>query len=268
MLNEERTQIIHLNPVKINYELMKWEEGQPIPTHYDSGDVGGSLPFMGQNGADVWDGVSFATRRRFNSEFLRGLGELYIRFRLLFSKPKKKPIEVFMKIKDTLSELEPDGKKSDEEIKGMLEALEKSKQKAAIKSIIKHQSIKSLEDKLVAAGITQYQTEESIIKFIKQCKKGLCLTEIEKFERNIPEDVMVKFDAAEVTRVFDNYLILYYDPKKIDNRYYTAEKDPILFGVIKGSDKLHYIADWVDEFCNLTYADILKSKKATDFKLK
>ena len=266
MLNEELTQIMHLHPVRINYELMKWEEGQSMPKYYDGGgEVGGS--FINGN-IDVWDGVSFATKRRFNNEFLRGLAEMYIRFRLIFSKPKKQPVEVFMKIKDSLSDLEPEGSKSDDEIKAMLETLEKSKQKAAIQSIIKHQSIKSLEDRLVEAGIIQYQTEASLIKFIKQCKKGLCLTELEKFERNIPEDVMVKFDAAEVTRVFDNYLVLYYDPKKINNKYYTAEKDPILFGIIKGSDKLYYIADWVDEFCNLTYADILKSKKATDYKLK
>lgn len=268
MLNEELNKIIHLNPVRINYTLAKYEEGQPMPKHYDSGDkmmTGGSI--IGRD-ADVWDGVSFVTKRRFNSEFLRGMAELYIRFRLLFSKPKKNPVDVFMKIKDNLSDLEPDPLKNDEQIKQMLEDLEKSKQKAAIMSVIKAQTIKQLEAKLVEAGIVQYQTEESIIKFIKQCKKGLCLTEIENFERVIPENVLVKFDAAEATRVFDNYLILYYDPSKIDNRYYTEEKDPILFGVIKGSDKLYFIADWVDEYCNLTYKDILDSKKAVDYKLK
>lgn len=31
-----------------------------------------------------------------------------------------------------------------------------------------------------------------------------------------------------------------------------AKKDPILFGVIRNSDKLYYIADWVDEYCDLT----------------
>jgi len=142
MLNEELTQIMHLHPVRINYELMKWEEGQSMPKYYDGGgEVGGS--FINGN-IDVWDGVSFATKRRFNNEFLRGLAEMYIRFRLIFSKPKKQPVEVFMKIKDSLSDLEPEGSKSDDEIKAMLETLEKSKQKAAIQSIIKHQSIKSL----------------------------------------------------------------------------------------------------------------------------
>ena len=30
------------------------------------------------------------------------------------------------------------------------------------------------------------------------------------------------------------------------------KKDPILFGVIKKSRKLYYVADWKDEVCDLT----------------
>ena len=53
---------------------------------------------------------------------------------------------------------------------------------------------------------------------------------------------------------------MHYDP---ENRYSDMthkekvkeedkKRDPILFGVIAGSNKLYYITDWVDDYCNLT----------------
>ena len=125
------------------------------------------------------------------------------------------------------------------------------------------------ENKLYKAGIKQYQTEDSLIAFIKKCKQGLCFTEIEYFERVIPDNVIDAIEKADALEVFDNYYILYYDAAKAKNIYaggYTIEKDPIVFGVIRGTKKLYYIADWIDEYCNLTYADILKT--GTDFKIK
>ena len=56
--------------------------------------------------------------------------------------------------------------------------------------------------------------------------------------------------------VFDNYVILYYDPEGTvykETAYEEAKRrDPIIFGVIAGSKKLYYVADWVDEYCDLT----------------
>ena len=34
-------------------------------------------------------------------------------------------------------------------------------------------------------------------------------------------------------------------------------KDPILFGVIAGSNKLYYIDDWIDEYCDLRFENIV-----------
>ena len=84
---------------------------------------------------------------------------------------------------------------------------------------------------------------------------------------------MLKFDKAEELKAFDNYYVLFYDSAKaVASKTYTTKepvrmpiKDPIMFGVMRGSNKLYLIADWVDEFCDLTYKDILKEGK--DFKL-
>lgn len=272
MLSNDLTQVILLNPVKINYDLAKWSK--EATGGWSANELDGIGMSTGSDvfpaNANVWDGVPFSTRREFRSEFLRAIAETYIRFRLLWNKPKKDPVDFFMEVKNNFSEL--DGVEVDEtKILPLLKKLEISRQKYAVSQVVNENKLKKIENILFKAGFKQYQTQESIIKFIKQCKKGLCLTEIEYFDRVIPEDVMKKFDAAEATKQFDNYYILHYDPKKSNNPYYTSDlkpKDPIMFGVIKGSSKLYYIADWIDEFCDLTYKDILTSKDAVDFKLK
>jgi len=277
MLSNDLTQVIMLNPVHINYDLAKWNPDQVKDKTWSTSSMGQmveggrSNSFFSQNGdPNVWYGISFPIRRQFNTEWLRMLAGVYIRFRMIFTAPKKDPVKFFMEIKDNFQELEKTDV-SEDKIQDLLKTLENSRQKFAVASIINQQSLKKLENILVETGFPQYQTEESLIKFIKGCKKGLCLTELEYFDRPIPDDVMAKVDKAEQAKVFDNYYIMYHDPKKADNKYFIEEKltkpkDPIIFGVIKGSTKMYYIACWIDEFCNLTYKDILE--KGTDFKLK
>lgn len=109
---------------------------------------------------------------------------------------------------------------------------------------IKYESI------LFAGGFTTVITEEQVVKFYKECQKGLELTWIRNFIRVIPEKAANKKKEADALEVFDNFVILHYDPEK--KAFKEEEKDPILFGVIRGSRKLYYIADWVDEYCDLT----------------
>lgn len=271
MISNDLKQIILLNPVRINYDLKKWNPDKKANSDLDS--FGGEMS-IGASGwgfnknENVWDGVPFVVRKQFNSPFWRVVADRYIKFRLLFSKPSKDPVDFFMELKENFEELKTTDV-ADEKISSMLKNLEKSKQKLAISSLISSKSLTQLENKLVDAGLKQYQTEESIIAFIKQCRKGLCLTEIEYFDRVIPDDVMEKFEQAEELAIFDNYYILYHDPKmEKEKKTYTEEKpkDPIMFGVIRGSNKLYFIADWIDELCNLTYKDILE--KGIDYKLK
>jgi hypothetical protein len=42
-------------------------------------------------------------------------------------------------------------------------------------------------------------------------------------------------------------------------------KDPILFGVVKGTRNLYYIGDWIDEYCDLTldkFLSVLEMEEA------
>lgn len=59
---------------------------------------------------------------------------------------------------------------------------------------------------------------------------------------------------------------MYYDKEAKSYKQTEAEKeserrkrtDPILFGLISGSKNLYYIADWIDEYCDLTLEEFLK----------
>lgn len=117
------------------------------------------------------------------------------------------------------------------------------------------------ESVLFANGMYKAVSADRIVELAQGSKKALSLDYIQNYGRVIPTDVIKKKIEADKLHVFDNYVILHYDP---DGKSYVAtererkkevekKKDPILFGVIMGSDKLYYIADWIDEYCDLTF---------------
>lgn len=112
------------------------------------------------------------------------------------------------------------------------------------------------ESVLYAEGCYYAVTEDLVAKFASRCEKGLKLSYLKNFARPIPQEVIDKVAKMNELEVFDNYVVLYYDPEgKIykETAYEEAKRrDPIIFGVIAGSKKLYYVADWIDEYCDLT----------------
>lgn len=124
------------------------------------------------------------------------------------------------------------------------------------------------ESVLYAEGCYYAVTEEQVAKFASRCEKGLKLSYLKNFSRPIPQEVIDKIARMNELEVFDNYVILYYDPEgkiyKETTREEAKRRDPIIFGVIAGSKKLYYVADWIDEYCDLTldaFVDSLGIKK-------
>lgn len=120
------------------------------------------------------------------------------------------------------------------------------------------------EAQLIAAGLTKYVTEETVVDFAKKTTKGLILDWIEHFVRVIPPEVVARKLAADEKCLFDNYVILAYDPKGkatalTKKEEIAKKKDPILFGVLEGSRKLYFIGDWIDELCDLTLDQIAET---------
>lgn len=118
------------------------------------------------------------------------------------------------------------------------------------------------ESQLIATGYTKVITEDQIIQFYKETEKGLRLDWVKNFTRLIPPEIVKQKKRLDELGVFDNYLVLHYDPNRKSYRLTKAEKekkkDPILFGVIKDSRKLYFVADWIDEVCDLTMEDLVK----------
>jgi len=133
-------------------------------------------------------------------------------------------------------------------------------QKALAEELTKNLVALRAETHLVSIGQTKYLAEEKLVEFVKKCPKGLRLDWIENFTRVIPAEVQDRKVACDTRLIFDNYVVLHYDPEAKSYAQTQAEKkaeeaarrDPILFGVLEGRRRLYFIGDWVDTLCDLT----------------
>jgi hypothetical protein len=120
------------------------------------------------------------------------------------------------------------------------------------------------EAHLVQLGLKKYVTEEQVVDFyeLTDSAKNLKLTWIKNFIPLIPSDIIETKKELDDKELFDNYVILHYDPEnkasKMTPKEKEYKKDPILFGVIKGSRKLYFVGDWKDEYCDLTLSDMFE----------
>ena len=129
-------------------------------------------------------------------------------------------------------------------------------QTALVEDLLRGLVTNKYESVLFAEGLYYVVNEQQIVSFVKQCEKGIKLEYVKNFTRPMPQDIVDKIAKINQLEVFDNYVVLYYDPDgkiyKETAREEAKRKDPIIFGVIAGSEKLYYVADWVDEYCDLT----------------
>lgn len=178
--------------------------------------------------------------------------------------------EFFSGLKNTASELEI----VDRRVRGYEAALkraEQSGQQALVEQLTAGAAAARAETQLLAIGQTRVLEEAVVVQFVKKCTKGLRLDYVRNFTRHIPDDVLEKKQRCDELGIFDNYAVLHYDP---DGKSWAethqereARKDPILFGLLDGKRRLYFVADWVDEYCDLTLdgiADVLGNEAVTD----
>ena len=204
----------------------------------------------------VWDGIPFESKRFYTSRFEKKIYKFKIWFKSLFLRGRQSPIIYFKNVKESIEELN----NIDDKIlylDNISDILRESKQNKMLNVALSQKSILIYEKILKDNGFKKFISNDNLVSFTIKCKKGLCLDYLTDFKRIIPESVISKVKIVEDLKVFDNYVILHYDPniKKIS---LVEKKDPILFGVIKNSDKLYFIDDWIDEKCDLTYDKIIK----------
>lgn len=118
-----------------------------------------------------------------------------------------------------------------------------------------------------------YITGDEVVEYYKKAKhsKNLHMTWIRNYARIIPPDAVELKKYCDEKGWFDNYVVLHFDRKGDSAMMTKAEKerakDPILFGMIEGSDKLYHIADWTDEYCDLTLDKMLSAIGKESLKL-
>lgn len=135
-----------------------------------------------------------------------------------------------------------------------------SGQTARVAKLTAAKRVVGCESVLRVAGFNQYLTETQLVLFASKCQKGLALDWAENFVRPIPDAVVKRKVEADSLKVFDNYVVLHYDPAgkafELTPTQVAAKKDPILFGVIKDVRKLYFIGDWKDDECDLTMSEV------------
>lgn len=140
----------------------------------------------------------------------------------------------------------------------------KAGQRALLEQLVDGLNAYKMETQLVAIGMPRYLLEEDVVRFYKQSERGLRLDWVKNFVRQIPQEVLDRKIRADEIGIFDNYVVLHYDPKAKSwaetQEEKNRRKDPILFGLMSGRRRLYFVGDWKDEMCDLTLdqiADVL-----------
>ncbi len=181
----------------------------------------------------VWDGIPFSIQREYSSLMEKRWILFKMKVKSLFFKGRNSPIKYFKTIKENIEELS----NIEEKIYFLDKVIEKlviSKQNSMLDSAYLQKSILECEKILKDNGYVRYITEDNLVRFTLKCKKGLRMDYVKEFNRIIPDSVVSNKEAVDDLKVFDNYVIL------------------------KGSNKLYFVDDWIDEKCDLTYDKIIK----------
>jgi hypothetical protein len=170
--------------------------------------------------------------------------------------------EFFVSVKNSAKEIEVLHGRAE----GFEQALKRAKQggqQAYIEQLSAGLNAYRMESQLLAMELPRYLEEDDLVRFYKQSKKGLRLDWVQNFTRVIPEALLTKKVRADELGLFDNYVVLHYDPQaksyaetEKEKEAKKKAKDPILFGLMAGRRRLYIVGDWIDEYCDLTVDQI------------
>ena len=202
--------------------------------------------------------------------------------------------------------LDDELKVAEDSLEKLLKRAVDASQTKLVDEILKYKRVIAGQMVLKEHGFDRYITERTIINFIKKSRKGVRIDFIRNYEKFIPLSVLEAKKRADELKVFDNYCVLYYDPEweswGSGNVRYEAEekahiaaeeerrieeerariaretqkrrnsytskwsKDPILFGMIDGSRRLYFVADWITDDDDLTLEKLnLVCENATQY---
>jgi hypothetical protein len=146
-------------------------------------------------------------------------------------------------------------------------------QEALGDEFLRRMLVESQESILYAFNHRLFIEQDWIDKFKYKLKKNLLITPLKNFSHPIPDLVLEKLKKCQDNKLFDSYVIMHLDDGKkettaVKKTQEEKEKDPILFGILRYSSKLYFIADWEDDYCDLTFDDIVDKLSLDEAEIK
>ena len=163
-------------------------------------------------------------------------------------------------------------KKNIDKLQRMVRSAEDMGQTAYFEELSKMLIVAVREAEALALGVDTWVTKQAIDKFMYKVKDQVIkFDRLEKFPREIPANIRKIIKVHQKANVFDELWILYIDytgqaplkshDEKIQEKV-KREKDPILFGKFSYMpNNFYYIADWIDEYCDLTLDKFVEAVK-------
>lgn len=131
-----------------------------------------------------------------------------------------------------------------------------------------------LEKEMVlhAVGIRKYVYRQDVVRLIDNVtpKHSVKIVELENYPRSIPDKNMEDIENAKDLGIFDVILVVYTDLENEEvhtpeqKAFINRNRDPVVFGMFYNEkmnlkhDKLYFISDWQDEFCDLTFTKMIE----------
>ena len=153
----------------------------------------------------------------------------------------------------------------------MIEKCKITRQTAMAKELAHQVDLALRELNAANEGFDIFVNRKVIEKYISDVEgKAIKIIELSEYTREIPEEVMDR--VAKAADIFDQMYIVFTDYTKKESKRVAKErrdKDPILFGAFQDKqgdgknkiyieDRLFFIADWVDDTCDLTLEQIVR----------
>ena len=136
----------------------------------------------------------------------------------------------------------------------------------AMKKLLFHMETLEKEKDVIEAGIDTFVYLHDIKEYIEKVPQRVVkIIELKRYEREVPDEVLENF--AKVKDLFTEFFVVFTDYTKEHEKKHKKETDPILFGMFKDMDsasvveRMYYIGDWEDEYCDLTLDRMVSEMK-------
>jgi len=162
-----------------------------------------------------------------------------------------------------------------QKLQALIKSAEENGQTALYEELSKMLLIAVRESEAVACGYDVFLTQTDIDKhrfLVREnddtAQSPVFFKSLDQFPRAIPANIAKIIKSVHTKGLFDELWVLYldYSGETIkSNKEKIREKDPILFGKFNSDPtKFYFIADWIDEHCDLTLSKFIETMKEND----